>query len=246
MKKSSTILGLLIAFAVVFPLLPLSWNGMNFYWNGWTEWWAFGTFLVAIFALIVVLGEYKNHVEEQNSRIEEKAQEEEKHNEEVWDTLRAYVEVSYVFDQRGAVMVSVANIGNTSATDINVSFDPELKVPPPEESNDKIAEYFSRFRGRTISSIAPHSRFLFILDVNKEVQQHVDSGILVRKTVATVKYKDTRDQTYTDKFVLDFDDWFGAIEEKSSQDLLRDDLNKLSGNLSDDGTIKALRVQLED
>ncbi|WEV67939.1 hypothetical protein OZX72_02845 [Bifidobacterium sp. ESL0769] len=238
MKKSSVILGMLIAFAVVFPLLPLSWDGMNFHWSGWSEWWAFGTFLVAIFALIVAFKEYKTHVEEQNSRIKEKIQEEKRHDREVWDTLRAYVEVSYVFDKRGAVMVSVANVGNTSATDINVSFDPEIKAPPPEEPNDKIAEYFSRFRSRAISSIAPHSRFLFILDVNNEVQQHIDSGILVRKTVATVKYKDTRGQTYADKFVLDFDDWLGAIEEKTSGDLIHDELRKIGNDISDLAKLK--------
>jgi hypothetical protein len=193
-------------------------------------------FLVALAAALVAWREYESHNRDRIMQIKQ-------HEEDQWERTRPFVQVRYLF-QQNSLFLCIENVGKTIAKDISVSFFPDLKAPKSSrDPNSRAREYFEKgVKERTISSLAPGTRFIFIIDGASEVFQHVDKGEIPEETTATVNYSDYHSREIEDKFSLSLGDWKYTIQDKTTEVLMENRLklvatevkgvqNKLSGIL---------------
>ncbi|WEV45997.1 hypothetical protein OZX62_05885 [Bifidobacterium sp. ESL0690] len=213
-----------LAILTLFVILPFIWewaSNQSMGWEGWTQWWSLGTFLVATIALSVAWAEYRvnktHHQEEEENR-----------KEDLWNELRPFVEVSYEFT-RTVVILKITNSGKTQAKDIKVY--PSIDNIDSLQENLEITRMIHRldrdFSGHSITSLSPQSSLFYSLLSIKPLE---NSDVLLTLPEVTFEliYSDNFNRTLKDEYRLDFNYMSYLSTHPEPLELIHQDLQELN------------------
>lgn len=203
MKKwKLTIIGIAV---ICFVLSPFGYAGLNPSANiDWSNWWSFGTFLVAVAAALIAYSEYLSHKKE----IEVQSAQKEK--DYILQT-RPYVILHVVFE-RAFVFLEVKNIGHTPATNIKLTVDSKIEKLTGE--HDRAYELIHHALGKPLSFIAPGQRLIFAICTGSEAVEAYKKKPDDSSFPATVEYENMDQQSFTESYTLDLGDYIDAIQEE--------------------------------